>query len=128
MTVTVRYTPANTNPWSQTPASKIKVGSGSTTLNWNIQVMPASAGAIVFNTDPNSPGIQFDTDVVWPGTPPSGDANGWSSTINNTLPRGSQAQTFHYVVNALFTPANGTQIQVTYDPDVQEDPPNVVIE
>ena len=133
MNVTVKYTPGNSNPWSQAPAATVPVPPGSTTLNWSIQVIPASAGTIVFSTtspDSTSPaGVVFTGTGAnaWPGTAPTGDANGWSSTINNQLPKGANSVNFPYVVNALYTPSGGTQVAVQYDPDVQEDPPNIAV-
>jgi hypothetical protein len=128
MNVIVKYTPANSNPWSQAPAATVHVPPGSTTLNWSIQVIPASAGTIVFST--TSPaGVVFTGtgDNKWPGTAPTGDPNGWSSTINNQRPRGGTSVKYPYVVNALYTPSGGTQVAVQYDPDVQEDPPNIAV-
>lgn len=127
--VSVRYTPGNTKPWSQLPAPKIHVSPGSTVITWTIMVIPASAGAIIFNTNSLTPGIDFTEKgtAIWPGSDPTGDAIQWSSTIDNALPRGSNAIAYPYVVNALFTPTNGTQVPVQYDPDVEEDPPHVVM-
>jgi hypothetical protein len=125
MVVTVQYAPGNPNPWSQVPGTTVPVPPGSTELNWKIQVIPASAGAIAFS----SPGIQFTGTGTnsWPGTSPTGNASEWTSTINNTLPRGANSASFYYQVNALFTPTNGTQVAVTYDPDVEENPPTLVV-
>jgi len=127
--VIVKYTPGNSSPWSQAPDVKIKVSTGATTINWTIQVLPASAGTIVFNTATATPGIQFTGtgNNAWPGSTPSGSATAYSSTINNQLAPGSNPNNYHYKVNALYTPNGGTQIAVTYDPDVEENPPSVVI-
>ena len=129
MNVQVQYTQANSDPWSQVPGKKISVGSGSTTLNWNIQVIPASAGNIAFNTAAATPGIQFTGtgNNTWPGTGPSGDGNSWTSTITNNLPSGANKVTFHYKVNAVYTPAGGTPTNLTWDPDVEENPPSINI-
>jgi hypothetical protein len=127
MNITVQYQPGATDPWSQAPDKKIRVGSGQTDLNWSIQVVPASAGTIVFATTP--PGIEFTGtgNSAWPGTLPAPQGSNWTSSINNTLPSGGKAVSFHYKVNALYTPAGGTQQTVTWDPDVQEDPPNITV-
>jgi hypothetical protein len=128
--VIVKYTPADPDPWSQVPGKKIHVNNGSTTINWTIQVIPASAGSIVFNMATATPGIEFTGtgNDVWPGTTPSGSANAWSSTVDNQLVKGNNPLSFHYKVNALYTPNGGTQQAVTFDPDVQEDPPTIVFQ
>jgi hypothetical protein len=122
MTVTVKYTPANPvgQQWSQTPPV-VHVPPGSTEIDWNVQVSPSSAGDIIFG----NPGIEFTGtgQNAWPGTPPSGNDDGWSATINNTLVKGQNAVDFYYCVNALYTADGGSQIAVTYDPEVEEDPP-----
>jgi len=128
MQIQIMYTPNATDPWSQAPDKKIRVGTGQTELDWSIQVIPASAGTIAFNTNP--PGIQFTGtgNNAWPGSPPSANGTGdITATINNTLPKGGNSVSFHYKVNALFTPTGGTQQAVTWDPDVQEDPPPAVM-
>lgn len=127
MNIQVKYTPGAADPWSQAPASKIVVTPGQTELDWSIQVIPASAGTIVFSSDP--PGIQFTGtgNSAWPGSPPTADGSDIKSTINNTLPSGSSSAKFHYRVNAVYTPANGTGTQVTWDPEVEEDPPHVAL-
>ena len=129
MNITVQYRPGDPDPWSQAPGKQIHVGQGSTTLNWAIQVIPASAGSIVFNTATNTPGIQFTGtgNSTYPGTPPSRNATQWTSTITNNLPPGGSAPPYHYKVNAIYTPQGGTATNVTYDPDVVEDPPAIVI-
>lgn len=131
--VIVKYTPANSgvapdSKWSQTPDPKIKVNAGVTTINWSIMVVPASAGSIRFSTDPALLGVQLQgpTSPVWPGTAPSGDANGYSATIDNTLLAGQDKVHFPYVVNAVYTPANGASVAVQYDPEVEMDPPAIV--
>jgi hypothetical protein len=129
MNVNVKYTPGSQDPWSQAPAKKVPVGTGTTTLNWDIQVIPASAGTIVFNTATSTPGIQFTGtgNSAWPGSIPTGDANGWSSSITNSLPPGSQSRSFHYKVNAIYTPSGGAPVNLTWDPDVEENPPSITI-
>jgi len=127
MNVTVKYTPANTNPWSQVPAATVPVPPGSTTLNWSIQVIPASAGTIVFSTSPAGVVFTGTGTNAWPGSTPTANASGWSSTIDNQLQKGANSVNFPYVVNALYTPDGGTQVAVQYDPDVQEDPPNIAV-
>lgn len=122
MTVTVKYTPANAvgQQWSQTPPT-VHVPPGSTEIDWNIKVSPSSAGTIIFG----DPGIEFTGTGQngWPGSPPSGDDDQWSATINNTLAKGQSAVEYYYCVNALYTPDGGSQAAITYDPDVEEDPP-----
>ena len=51
----------------------------------------------------------------------------WTSTITNSVPPGGDPKPYHYKVNAIYTPNGGTGINVTFDPDVVEDPPAVVI-
>jgi hypothetical protein len=129
MNVNVKYSPTNQDKWSQAPDKKVPVGSGTTELDWSIQVIPASAGTIVFSTETNTPGIQFTGtgNNAWPGPVPTGNANGWTASITNTLQPGSPSQSFHYKVNAVYTPAGGSPINVTWDPDVEENPPSVTI-
>ena len=127
MNVNVKYTPGDADPWSQSPSKTIRIATGQNTLDWSIQVIPGSAGTIVFDTTP--PGIEF-TGVgnnAWPGSPPTADGSDITSTINNTLPSGANSVSFHYKVNAVYTPAGGTPQAITWDPDVQEDPPNVAM-
>lgn len=127
--VNVKYTPGNSNPWSQAPDVKVKVTSGQTEIDWSIQVIPGSAGTIAFNTAAATPGIQFTGtgNNAWPGSIPSGSANAFSATINNTLQPGQNAVPYHYQVNAIYTPAGGSATNVTWDPDVEEDPPHVIV-
>jgi hypothetical protein len=129
MNIQVKYTPANANPWSQSPDKTIKVGSGTTPLNWSIQVIPASAGTIAFNTASTSPGIQFTGtgNSSWPGALPTADGDDYQSSITNTLPAGANSVSFHYRVNAVYTPTGGSPVNVTWDPDVQEDPPPQIV-
>jgi len=127
MQITIKYSPNQSDQWSQTPAKKIRVGSGQTELDWSIQVNPASAGTIAFSTDP--PGIQFTGtgDSSWPGSPLTADGDDLTSTINNTLVSGANPVNFHYRVNAVYTPAGGSATAVSWDPDVQEDPPSIAM-
>lgn len=131
MNVQVKYSPGDAKPWSQAPSATIPVppNGNPTPIDFSIQVIPASAGSIQFNTSASAPGIQFTGtgNNAWPGTTPSGNATGWSTSITNNKKQGDPSSKYHYVVNALYTPANGTQIAVQYDPDVEENPPAVVL-
>ena len=59
MNVQVSYKTGDRTPWSEAPSKKIPVGTGTTTLNWNIQLIPALAGTIAFNTDSKAPAWNF---------------------------------------------------------------------
>ena len=52
MNVNVKYTPGDADPWSQSPSKTIRIATGQNTLDWSIQVIPGSAGTIVFDTTP----------------------------------------------------------------------------
>jgi hypothetical protein len=128
MNINVQYQPGNAKPWDQQPDKTIKVSSGTTTqLNWNIAVSPANLGTIVFNTDP--PGIQFTGtgDGAWPGDAPAPQGNGYQSSITNNLPKGANKVSFHYKVNAIYTPTGGTPVNVTWDPAVEEQPGQIML-
>jgi hypothetical protein len=130
MNINVQYTPADSKPWSQLPDKTIKVPSGATTqLDWNIQVIPASAGTISFSNDASTPGIQFTGtgDNSWPGDVPAPQGNGYQSSITNNLPKGANKLSFHYRVNAVYTPTGGTPVNVVWDPDVEEQPGSIML-
>ena len=131
MNVQVMYTPGNANPWSQAPSATIPVppNGNSTPINWSIQVVPANAGSIQFSTTTSAPGIQFTGtgNSAWSGGPVTGNATGWSTSITNNKKQGDASSQFPYVVNALYTPANGTQVAIQYDPEVEENPPSIAL-
>jgi len=132
MNANVMYTPnppAGKSSWSQAPSAKLKVGSGTTPLNWSIQVVPASAGTIVFSTTAAAPGVQFTGTGTnaWPGAIPTGDATEWTSSITNNLPPGANKVPYPYVVHAIYTPAGGTPVAIVYDPEVEADPPSIAV-
>jgi hypothetical protein len=98
--------------------------SGNTSIQWSIAWTAGVAADddIDFNTDPNSPGIQFTGTPAWPGSAPNGNANNWNATVNNT----QNGQQYYFKVNAVIS-GDGPNQYLSWDPDVQEDPPNVVI-
>ena len=122
--VRVQYSPGNAQgtQWNQTPGASVPAPPGTSTITWTIQVIPASAGTITFNT---TTGIQFPNGA--PGNDLSGNATQWTLTVNNTLQEGANSVPYYYKVNAVYTPSGGSATNITYDPEVVEDPPNVVV-
>lgn len=129
--ITVYYDPTNpSNPWSLStdggpPVSGDSVvhlkERGNTTLRWTIQFGPnvvVADATIAFSTDASRPGIQFTGTPPWPGTAPNGNANNWNASLNNE----QSGAKFYFKVNAVYT-VNGAAQPVTWDPEVEEDPP-----
>ena len=126
--VTVVYNPtaASGSQWSLTgdnvSGTTIEVNDrGANPINWGIQLATGASGSIAFNS---SNGIAFKTAV----TPPTqGTTSSWNWTLTNNLQPNSTSLNFEYVVNALYTPQNGTQQNVQWDPDVEENPPAQIV-
>lgn len=123
-TPTITYNP--TGPaWSIT-IQPIKVSPGSTTITWGIALSQGAGGAVQFSTDAAAPGIVFAPG--WPGPAPTGNAQNWSVDVDDTLQSGDQPQTYPYSVNALYmSPGSSTWQKVKWDPDVEMDPPSVMV-
>jgi hypothetical protein len=99
--------------------------SGDTKINWSISYGPGpvtDSGRIGFSTDPSTPGIVFTGTPPWPGTPPSGNANNWSARITNA----QNGQQFYFKVNAVIR-GDGPDQPLTWDPEVEEDPPRLAL-
>lgn len=126
--VNISYNPS-TNTWSQDLGDKIQVNDqGANPIRWGIALAPGATGSIKFSTTNAAPGIAFFTTsvfpAVWPGATPQGNSNNWNSSLTNALKVGDAAQTYEYKVNALYTPANGVETPVSWDPEVEENPPS----
>ena len=95
---------------------------GLTRIEWTIALTKESTGAITFGTEPEFPGILFDSD--WPGTKPLGDEKTWSVEINDTLKPGDPSVEYHYTVNSWYKSADRETppVKKSWDPDVEEDP------
>lgn len=137
--VNVQYTPANAvgQQWSQVPP-KVHVPPGqTTTINWGLQVIPASAGSIVFSTansstvPPTPAGIVFNSNwtgsAPGPALPPPPNNADWTAQITNNLLKGDDPVTAYYAVNAVYTPSGGTAVPVQFDPEVESDPPTLMM-
>ena len=97
--------------------------SGNTTIRWDIAFGPGvvtDGGTIEFSTDPA--GIVFSGTPTWPGTQPNGNTNNWNASINNT----QNGQQYYFKVNAVIV-GDGPDQPLTWDPDVEEDPPRLAL-
>ena len=126
---TITYNPSSgQTTWSASEQPIQVVPPGNTPISWSIQLASGQSGDIDFSTNPATPGIQFTGTPAWPGTTPSGNANNWNCSIDDNIPAGGSSVTYHYVVNAVYTPpGKGANPQnVKWDPDVEENPPSVI--
>lgn len=118
--VVITYDPA-TDTWSA--ENPIKVKPGVTTITWRLELASKPAGMITFGTEPTFEGIAFRPG--WPGTAPKGTPEMWKTTIEDDLKPGDKPRKFAYTVNAWYTPVGAAVAeQKSWDPDVEEDPPN----
>ena len=128
--ITIYYSPNLSPPWSMSADGANVTDNnvvhlkdkGDTSIRWGIQFAAdvVSDATIQFSTDPNLPGIVFSGTPSWPGSPPSGNANNWTSTVNNT----QTGQQYYFRVNAVIT-GDGEDQPLEWDPEVEEDPPRV---
>ena len=126
--VNIFYDPS-TDTWSQDLGDKIHVRDrGANPIRWGIALVPGATGSLQFSTTNGAPGIEFFTTPIfpaeWPGSTPQGNANNWNSSLTNTLNPGAATLTFEYRVNAVYTPQGGAATQVSWDPEVEENPPS----
>lgn len=119
--VTVIYDAVN-DEWSA--ENPIRVEPGTTTIAWQVRLAKGCGGEINFGTAADFQGIVFDPG--WPGTPPKGNAETWTTTVEDTLKPGDQPLEFHYTVNTLYKADAASPVAepLSWDPDVEEDPGN----
>ena len=132
--ITIYYDPTQTPPQWSMSADGANVtdnnvvhlrDQGDTSIRWGIEFGPdpiVEAGNLQFSTDSNNPGIVFQGTPAWPGSPPSGNANNWSSTVTNT----QTGEQYYFKVNAVIT-GDGPDQPLVWDPEVEEDPPRFAL-
>jgi hypothetical protein len=128
---TITYNPnpgVGQTTWSASENPIQVVPPGNTPIRWSIEVANGQSGTIDFSITTAAPGIVFIPPPVWPGEPPSGNANNWHSSLDDNLGQGASAIIYNYVVNAVYTPSgNSSGVNVQWDPEVEENPPANVV-